>query len=118
MMPSGNGPRPPNQPDTPDFQKMLSALRDDQCRTIIRLLTEPMTANKIAAATDTSLSTTYRKLDRLCDASLLKQTTDLRAKGHHVTEYQKRFETVRVLIDLDKQDVVVSDSPFECAASE
>lgn len=111
MVPSRDVPRPPNQPEKPDFQKLLYVLQDDHCRTIYRHLTEPMTANEIAAATDTSLSTAFRKLDRLCDASLLKQITDIRAKGQHITKYQLRFETVQVLIDLDEQDVDMSVSP-------
>lgn len=117
MMPSRDVPYPHNAPDPPDIQKLFFALQDEHCRTIIRLLTDPMTANEMAAATDTSLSTVFRKLDRLSDASLLKQTTDIRARGHHVTKYQLRFESVQVLINLDEQNIDMSVSLPKCASS-
>lgn len=117
MTTSPGGPRPPNQPDTPDVQPLFYALKDDHCRTVIRLLTEPMTANEIAAAMETSLSTTYRKLDRLYDASLVERTTDIRAEGNHVTRYQLNFEAVQVLIDIDEQQFDLSVTPAASASS-
>lgn len=117
MGPSRDAPRPPNQPDTPDVQQLLYAIQDDYCRTVIRLLAEPMTANEIATAMETPLSTTYRKLDRLCDASLVEQTTDIRAAGQHVTKFQLSFETVKLRLDVDEQHVDMSVTPAAGASS-
>jgi DNA-binding transcriptional ArsR family regulator len=92
------------EPD--ELQAVLDALDDPDARAIIRGLEEPMTASEISENCDIPLSTTYRKLDLLTEASLLTEGTAIRADGHHATTYDVSFEAVRVLLT-DERDFEV-----------
>jgi DNA-binding IclR family transcriptional regulator len=82
--------------DPPDLQSVLDALDDTDCRTIIQHLDEPMTASEVSEECDIPMSTTYRKLDLLTEASLLAEGTEIRPDGHHATRYRIDFETVEI----------------------
>jgi DNA-binding IclR family transcriptional regulator len=82
--------------DPPDLQSVLDALDDPDCRTIIQHLDEPMTASEVSEECDIPMSTTYRKLDLLTEASLLAEGTEIRSDGHHATRYRVDFEQVEI----------------------
>ena len=86
--------------DTPAFQDILDALDDPDCRSIVRILDEPMTADQIAEAANVPLSTTYRKLDLLTEASLLEEGTEIRSDGQHASQYTVAFD--KVIIGLEE----------------
>lgn len=79
-----------------DLETVLEALHDDDCRTIITRLTEPMTADTIAERTDIPLSTTYRKLDTLTDAGLVVEGVEIRSDGQHASQYMVGFDDVSI----------------------
>jgi DNA-binding transcriptional ArsR family regulator len=81
-----------------DLQTVLDALDDPDCREIIRVLDHPMTAKEIANACDVPLSTTYRKLDLLEEASLLEEGTKIRPDGQHASQYDIAFEEVIIAL--------------------
>lgn len=100
---------PAGTADAPDPQVVLDALDDPDCRAIVRQLDAPMTASEISDATDVPLSTVYRKLDLLTEASLLRELTEVRSDGHHTTRYERDFEEVSLsLTDDGEFDVAVS----------
>jgi len=84
--------------DGPDLQTVLDALDDEDCRAIVRALEEPMTADEISDAADVPLSTTYRKLDLLTEASLLEEGVDIRPDGQHASRYAVAFEEVVIAL--------------------
>ena len=88
--------------DTPDLQAVLDALDDPKCRRILERLTEPMTAEEISRTCDVPLSTTYRKLDRLTEAALVREGMEVRADGQHASTYDVDFEEVVVALDEDR----------------
>jgi predicted transcriptional regulator len=90
--------------DGPELETVLGALEDEDCRAIITTLDEPMTASEISDASDVPLSTTYRKLDLLSEASLLTESTEIRSDGRHTSRYAVDFEEVRVVLD-EEQDL-------------
>jgi DNA-binding transcriptional ArsR family regulator len=94
--------RDPRGQDELDPEVVLDALDDADARAIIRALDEPMTASELSDACDIPLSTTYRKLDLLTEASLLLEGTEVRSDGHHTTRYEVAFEEVRVALDEDR----------------
>jgi DNA-binding IclR family transcriptional regulator len=101
--------------DPPDLQSVLDALDDADCRTIVRHLDEPMTATEVSEECDIPMSTTYRKLDLLTDASLLVEGTEIRPDGHHATRYELDFETVSIGLT-EAHDLEVSiDRPARTA---
>lgn len=95
--------------DPPDLQSVLDALDDADCRTIIQHLDEPMTATEVSEECDIPMSTTYRKLDLLTEASLLAEGTEIRPDGHHATRYRLDFEMVEIgLADDQTLDVSIA----------
>jgi DNA-binding transcriptional ArsR family regulator len=99
--------RDPFAPDAPDLQDILDALDDPDCRTIIKHLEEPMTAKELSDACDIPLSTMYRKLNLLSDASLLEERIEIRTAGKHITRYFVAFDEVRIAL--------ADDSSFDVA---
>ncbi|MFB6141716.1 MAG: helix-turn-helix domain-containing protein [Halorientalis sp.] len=96
----------------PDLQAVLDALDDPTCRAIVRNLEEPMTAEEIAETCDVPLSTTYRKLDLLTEASLLREGMEIRPNGQHASQYAVDFEEVLVTLADDRTfEVGVSRVP-------
>jgi DNA-binding transcriptional ArsR family regulator len=90
---------PSREEDPPAVDDVLNALADDAARRIIAALAEPKTASDLSEECDIPLSTTYRKLEKLTDASLLEESTDIRRDGQHTTRYSVSFESVTVSVD-------------------
>ncbi len=84
---------------SPDLQAVLDALDDPDCRKIVRSLEEPMTADEISERSGVPLSTTYRKLELLTEASLLEEGTEIRPGGQHASRYTVAFEEVVIALD-------------------
>jgi DNA-binding transcriptional ArsR family regulator len=96
----------------PDLQDVLDALDDPKCRVIVQNLDEPMTAEEISEACDVPLSTTYRKLDLLTEASLLREGMQIRPDGQHASQYETNFEEVIVQLSEDRNfEVGISRVP-------
>jgi DNA-binding transcriptional ArsR family regulator len=97
----------------PDLDAVLDALDDDDCRTIIQHLDEPMTAAELSDETDIPSSTMYRKLDLLSEAALVDEGTEVRADGHHASVYVTDFEEVRVRLEDDRSLDVAVERPTD-----
>lgn len=83
----------------PDTTTVLTALEDTDCRAILEATAdESMTASELSEACDVPLSTTYRKLEILTDATLLEERIRICRSGKHATEYRKCFEDVTVSV--------------------
>jgi len=89
--------------DAPDPQDVLDALDDPECRAIISELDEPMTASEISDASDIPLSTTYRKLELLTEASLLSEGVEIRPDGQHASTYELDFKEVIIGVTDDQE---------------
>jgi predicted transcriptional regulator len=103
--------------DAPELGEVLDALQDEDCRAFITRLETPMTASELSEACEVPLSTTYRKLDRLTDASLLAERTEIRKDGQHTTRYAVDFQTVRIRLEEDR-DLSVELEPPERSPDE
>jgi DNA-binding IclR family transcriptional regulator len=101
--------------DPAELQSVLNALNDADCRRIVRQLDEPMTASEISTQCDIPTSTTYRKLERLTDASILAEQTAIRTDGHHTAEYALAFDEVKVFLDDQRQFEVSISRPARSA---
>ncbi|MGM0604667.1 MAG: ArsR/SmtB family transcription factor [Halobacteriota archaeon] len=80
----------------PETATVLDALGDDATRGILETLYEPMTASELSEQCDIPLSTMYRKLDRLAEASLVEETTEIKRNGQHTTKYVRNFEAISI----------------------
>ncbi|WP_435157080.1 ArsR/SmtB family transcription factor [Haladaptatus sp. DFWS20] len=99
--------------DAPELQEILDALDDPACRRIIMELNDPQTARELADETDIPLSTLYRKLDMLSDASLVTELTEIREDGHHTSRYQLAVESVNISLTDDREFDVSIERPPE-----
>ena len=89
--------------DEPELESVLDALDDEDCRAIVKALEEPMTASEISDASDVPLSTCYRKIELLTEASLLAEGVEVRPDGQHASRYAIDFEEVVVMLDEDRE---------------
>lgn len=98
--------------ETQDIQQVIDPLADPACRTIIHELDEPMTAQELSDVCDLPLSTTYRKVERLTDASLLTTELDIRRDGRHTTRYRSAFTEISIEVDDDRWFTVTITRPL------
>jgi len=89
----------PERKATPDA--VFEALADSGCREIIEALDAPMTANEISEACDMPLSTTYRKVNTLQEASLVDEEVEVRNDGKHTSRYVLDFDRLSVTLNGD-----------------
>ena len=94
---------PLSDEETPELTTVLDALDDDDCRRIVSVLEEPMTASEIAEASGVPLSTTYRKLNILTESSLLYEGVEVRSDGQHASRYAVDFEEVVIGLNDDQE---------------
>lgn len=92
-------------------EAVLDTLGDESTRAIIEALSEPMTANELSEACDIPLSTMYRKLDRLAEADLVRESTEIRRSGQHTTRYERNFTEVSVWVDENEELVTTVERP-------
>ena len=92
-------------------EDVLDVLGDEPTRQIIETLSEPMTANELSEACDIPLSTMYRKLDHLTEASLVTESTQIRQGGQHTTRYQLDFSEIGVWVSEDQSLAASIDRP-------
>ncbi len=97
--------------EAPEVQAVLDALHDQDCRTIVNHLEEPMSAQELASTTEIPQSTAYRKLDKLTEATILDERTEIRSDGHHTTRYVIDVEEVRFPLSEDLAFGVELDRP-------
>ncbi|NHN42855.1 helix-turn-helix transcriptional regulator [Halorubellus sp. JP-L1] len=98
--------------DDPPVSAVLRSLDDDKCRAILATLDEPKSATELCDECDLSSSTVYRKLERLRDAALVKEYTEVRSDGPNATLYERHFTDVSISIDGDEFAVSI-DRPAE-----
>lgn len=101
--------------DDPDVDTVLDALHDDDCQVILSQLTEPRTARELLERCEIPRSTLYRKLDRLADATLVRESTEIRKDGTHANRYELDFESVVVTRDDDAKIGIEIERPAERA---
>ncbi|WP_136688551.1 ArsR/SmtB family transcription factor [Halorhabdus amylolytica] len=79
------------QPDTVSSETLLALLGDEYARKLLTLLVErPRTGRELAAATEMSRPTIYRRLERLDENGLIRTEMQFDPDGHH----RKRFHTI------------------------
>lgn len=104
--------------EPPDVADVLTALADEDARTILRTLDEPMTAQELQDRCDIPESTLYRKLDRLTATGLLHQQTRIRRDGRHTSEYLPAFTRVTIRRAEETGDLELEIEPRSRPADE
>lgn len=83
----------------PSLSDVMDVLTDADCRRLLAALSEPRTASELSRHCDLPRSTTYRKLDLLCDAGLIDRQYTIRDDGKRTARYERQVETIRVSLD-------------------
>lgn len=102
---------PATSEETPAFQDVLTALDDPDCRAILRETSEPMTAAELTDACAIPKSTVYRKLDRLSQASLVRELVEANPEGGRTTRYERDVTDVTISVADDAEFSVAIERP-------
>jgi len=97
-----------------DPTKLLDALGDEYTRAALEaVLDRPRSGREVAAVTDMSRPTAFRRLNTLVDLGLLETDQRIDAEeGHHYKEYRPVSDSFVVTIDDGGIEVVIeSDHP-------
>lgn len=82
-----------------DLSTVVELLDDDHARSILVATSEqPRSASELSDWRDVSVSTIYRRVDRLLAADLLEEQTRPRPDGHHDTVYVSMLERFELTI--------------------
>ncbi len=96
-----------SNPEQPSLSTVLSALEDSHCRTLLERLDDPQTAAELIEATELSSSTVYRKLDRLCEAGLVCEYTEIRRSGPNASRYERDIERISLQFGEDGLELAI-----------
>lgn len=82
-----------------DPQAVLDVLEDGTAREIIECTDTPMTVAELIDECDLATSTAYRKVNRLQDTGVLRQTIRFSSSGKHPKQYERAICDISVSID-------------------
>lgn len=82
--------------EEPALDEVLSALADEDCRALLEVMTQSLSASELSERSGIPLSTTYRKIERLEEASLINERIDIRDDGRHTSLYVPDFDRVEI----------------------
>lgn len=92
--------------DSPEPESVFDTFDDSVCREILDVIDEPMSAREVSEATGIPVSTTYKKLDKLQEASLVSKETQIDPGGHHRARFVADFD--RVIIERGEGGLAVN----------
>jgi len=82
-----------------DLDTVVALLGDEHVRSILTATSEhPRSAAELSERCGLSMSSIYRRLDRLSEADLVDERTRPRSDGHHETVYVSRLDRFEVTI--------------------
>lgn len=82
---------------------VLDTLADEQCRRLVGSMDVPRHAADLSEQSDIPLSTTYRKLDHLEEATLIGELVEIREDGRHTSRYQPAFERIEITLTEEQE---------------
>lgn len=85
-----------NRDDPPEIETVLDTIADEDCRALIHAMNEPRTAAELSEVSGIPLSTTYRKIEQLSEASLVDELIEIRDDGRHTSRYYPHFQTIEI----------------------
>jgi predicted transcriptional regulator len=94
----GSTASPGDRTDAVPVPELLDLLGDSYTRMVLRAITrEPMTGTEVAAETDISKPTAFRRLNRLADIGLVAVEYEVDEEtGHQHKVYETTFDRVNV----------------------
>lgn len=106
----------PSVTGEPDLADLVALLDDEHVRSILTATSdEPLSARELGERCDVSVSTIYRRVDRLEDADLLRERTRPRSDGHHETVYVSTFDRFELTVRDGEMDWELDRRPTDVA---
>jgi DNA-binding HxlR family transcriptional regulator len=97
-----------------DEEDVLELLDDDYARAILTATSaEPMSANTLSERCDASVTTIYRRLDRLQDCDLVEEQLQPQPDGNHYKVYASRLESFSVSFEDGEMRADITREPAE-----
>ncbi|WP_218839142.1 helix-turn-helix domain-containing protein [Natronoarchaeum philippinense] len=99
-------------PEDPDPDEVLDLLDDQYAKAILRQTRDTaLSAKEISTACDISVSTVYRRTERLVDCGLLAERRIAQSDGTHHSTYEARLDEVTVSLTDDGFEVTIDEKP-------
>jgi len=90
----------------PDVSTLLAVLDDEGTREVLEAVDgDPQSAAELSKRCEVTVSTVYRRLERLASVGLVEERTRARSDGHHESVY---------VAALDELSVRLRDGELEC----
>lgn len=100
-------------------EELLELLADEYVRAILTATTEDRrSAPMLADTIDAAHSTVYDRLDRLLEANLVDERTELDERGNHYATYRARLERLDVRLTADGFTIVTEFTDRDAAADQ
>lgn len=88
---------PPTNTET-----FVRTITDDECCRILSAIeSEPKAVKELSDECEIPLSTTYRKVNRLHEAGLVKEKISLSSSGNHTSVYEQEFDGAMITLSND-----------------
>jgi DNA-binding transcriptional ArsR family regulator len=98
--------------DDADDAEVLALLDDRYAEAILRAVRdEELSARELSEVCDISVSTVYRRAERLVECGLLAERHVARPDGNHYSMYEARMDEVTVRLTDGGFEVTVSGEP-------
>lgn len=98
--------------DEADEGEILTLLEDQYAQVILQQTrNNAMSAKEISEACDISISTVYRRTERLIECGLLAEQRVTRADGNHCSLYEARVDELTIRLTDDGFEITISEKP-------
>lgn len=96
--------------DEPNADEILALLNDSYAQEILRRTRDDaMSAKELSEACDISISTVYRRAERLVDCGLLAERRVPQSDGNHYSMYEARLDELTVRLTDDGFEITVAE---------
>ncbi len=97
-----------------DLAVVVDVLDDPYTRTILlQTVDEALSADELVDEIETSRSTVYRRIRRLVELDLLKETQELNPDGNHFNTYRARLDRVTINLGTDSFEIDIDRRTVE-----
>ena len=95
--------------DDGDVRAISALLEDEYAHAIlVQTSSRELSASQLSEACDASVSTVYRRIERLQEFDMLEERLQLDPDGHHYRTYAARLERIEIELDDGAFDVEVT----------
>lgn len=99
-----------------DVREIAALLEDEYAHAILRHTSDQvMSASELSDACDASVSTIYRRIERLQEYDLLAEQLQLDRDGHHYKTYSARLERITIELVDGAFELEVTHRPEDAA---